>query len=224
MSAPKPDGPLGFWRPETTNDEFNSLYFFVQSMLKQINVATLVKVQAVHTEGRAAAVGTVDVVPLVNLIDGLGQSWQHTIIYGLPFFRLQGGVAGVICDPVVGDVGIAVFCDKDISAAKNSAAAAPPGSQRRFSYSDGLYFGAWSSKVAPTKAVILDSTGCEITCDTKVDGNVNVTGIYEVGGTQVVKARQPNIAAPSGGAPVDSAARATIVQILSLLQAHGLME
>jgi hypothetical protein len=149
MSTPQQDGVFGFNRPETPNSEFNALSFMIQSMLNQINVATLVKVKAVHSNDTGAA-GTVDVVPMVNLVDGTGASWSHTTVFGLPFFRLQGGNSGVICDPGVGDIGIALFCDHDISSVKTTRAAATPNTARRFSFSDGIYLGGWGS-AGPTQ-------------------------------------------------------------------------
>ncbi|WP_240885562.1 DUF2793 domain-containing protein [Sphingomonas sp. SFZ2018-12] len=46
---------------------------------------------------------------------------------------------------------------------------------------------------------------------------------FQVAGMQVVGARQPAIADPSGGAVVDQQARATIAALLSALRAHGLI-
>ena len=54
------------------NTPFNELSFVVQMMMAKMNVATLVQVVAVETSGRTAAVGTVDVLPLVNQVDGSG--------------------------------------------------------------------------------------------------------------------------------------------------------
>jgi len=156
------DGVFGFWRPETTNNDFNILSFIVQSMLSKVNVATIVQVKAVHTTGRVAPVGMVDVVPLVDLIDGSGVAWPHTTIFNVPFMRIQGGANAVICDPQVGDVGFCVFADRDLSSTKASGAAAPPASARRFSFSDALYIGGWMSKTAPQHYIVVDDTGVKI--------------------------------------------------------------
>lgn len=47
--------------------------------------------------------------------------------------------------------------------------------------------------------------------------------LVEVGGQQVVGARRPAIAAPSGGPTVDSEARAALADILIALRTHGLI-
>jgi hypothetical protein len=44
-----------------------------------------------------------------------------------------------------------------------------------------------------------------------------------IGGVQVVGARQPAIAAPSGGATVDGEARAVLGRVLAALRTHGLI-
>jgi hypothetical protein len=46
----------------------------------------------------------------------------------------------------------------------------------------------------------------------------------DIGGQQVVGARLPGIASPSGGVTVDDAARTAIQGILQALRAHGLIE
>lgn len=44
-----------------------------------------------------------------------------------------------------------------------------------------------------------------------------------IGGRQVVGARQPTIAAPSGGGTVDSEARAAVAALIVALETHGLI-
>lgn len=46
---------------------------------------------------------------------------------------------------------------------------------------------------------------------------------YQVGGTTVVRARQPAIADPVGGSVVDVQGRAAIASILAMLRTHGLI-
>lgn len=160
--APQQDGVFGFWRPQTSNSEFNALSFLVQTMLSKVNVATLVSVKGVHTTGRVAPVGMVDVVPMVDLVDGSGTAWPHTTIFNVPFMRIQGGANAVICDPQVGDVGFCVFADRDLSSVKASQSAAPPASSRRFSFSDALYIGGWLGNTTPAHYIVVDDTGIKI--------------------------------------------------------------
>lgn len=46
---------------------------------------------------------------------------------------------------------------------------------------------------------------------------------YQVGGTTVVRARQPAIADPAGGSTIDIQGRAAIASILAMLRTHGLI-
>jgi len=211
------DGFLPQSRPNTGNDPYNILNFAISQMLSGINVATLVKVVAVNVAG--LLVGTVDVQILVQQVDGAGTPIPSDTIYEVPFFRLQGGANAVIINPTVGDVGFAVFADRDISAVQASGAPNPPGSRRRFDLADALYIGGWCSNITPTQYIQF-ATG-SILLETPA---VNTPTKYEVAGIQVVKAQQPNIAPLTvTGAAADPIARAGVNAIMSLLQAHGLM-
>lgn len=224
VGTPQDQGVYGFWRPATDNSELNRLLFLIQTVLGRVNVAVPVKVVSVTSPGRGQGIGTVDVTPLVNMIDGQGAAHPHATVYGMPFFRASGGGSAFIADPAAGDIGLAIMCDRDISSVKaNSGAASQPGSFRRFAYSDGVYFGSIIA-AAPRQAIILDASGCEITAPTKVDGNLDLEGgVFKISGTQVVGAQQSHILGPVGGTTVDTQCRAVQALILSLLQTHGLM-
>ena len=137
---------------------FNMTWFLVQQALGLVRTATLVQVKACSNTDAVAPVGTVDVMPLVNLTDGLGNATKHGIVYGLPYFRLQGGHNAVIIDPEVGDIGIAVFADRDISSVKAAKAQSNPGSRRRFNWADGMYIGGVLN-AAPTQYIRFSSSG-----------------------------------------------------------------
>jgi hypothetical protein len=47
--------------------------------------------------------------------------------------------------------------------------------------------------------------------------------MLKIGGNQVVGARQPAIAAPTGGSTVDTEARTAVAAILVALKTHGLI-
>lgn len=224
QGTPQDQGVYGFWRPSSDNSPLNQLSFLIQTALARVNVAVPVKVVAVHSLGRGAGIGTVDVQPLVSMVDGQGGAWPHATVYGLPWCRPGGGGSAFIADPAAGDIGLAVFCDRDISSVKAAQGVAQPGSFRRFALTDGIYFGTIISAAAPARAIILDSNGCEITAPVKVDGNVDLEGgVFKISGTQVVGAQQGHINGPVGGSTVDAQCRAVQAQILSLLQTHGLM-
>lgn len=143
MSA-KTDGTgvVGQEGLNSSASEFNSIEFQIEQAFGKIATTRLVKVMSVESAGELAPVGFVDVKPMVNLVNGLlGDSMQHGIIYGVPYFRLQGGKNAIIIDPVVGDIGFVVVADRDSSIVKQTKTFGNPGSDRRFSLSDGLYVG-----------------------------------------------------------------------------------
>lgn len=176
-------------------DEYLALQFVVQSLLNRAATITLVKVVSCTNSGGVAPFGFVDVIPLVNQVAGDGTTVPHGTLYRLPYFRLQGGVNAVILDPQPDDIGLAAFCSRDISAVKANPAAAiananaskggaPPGSQRVFSMSDGLYVGGYLNGV-PSNYVRFAAGGITVTSVTKVtvhapdielEGPVHITG------------------------------------------------
>jgi hypothetical protein len=131
----------GFQDPTVVTSHFNTLAFIIEQALGQVRTVVPVKVLAVHTTGDIPAIGTVDVQVAVNQFDGLGNATKHGKTFGLTYFRLQGGNNGVISDPVVGDIGLALICDRDISALKQNKDISNPGSYRRFDIADGVYLG-----------------------------------------------------------------------------------
>lgn len=169
-------GYQGQQLPGDGSGSFGAQAFLINQLLSRVNTATLVKVVAVTNSGGVAAVGFVDVKPLVNLVDGAGNGKQHGILHKLPYFRLQGGANAIILDPIVGDIGIAVFADKDISKVKNTKKEANPGSGSRHSMSDGLYIGGVLNGV-PTQYVQFSSSGITVHSPTKVTLEAPITQI-----------------------------------------------
>lgn len=177
----------GQQRPDDTSSNFNVMCFIVRQMMAQMETMRLVQVKAVHGgAGAIAAAGTVDVLPLVNQIDGNGNPTPHGIVYGIPWWRLQGGTGAVICDPAVGDTGYVVVSNRDISVVKKTQAQSNPGSFRKFDLADGIYVGGVLNQI-PTQYIvftadgiqIVDLSGNQITMSASgiaFKGNVAVTG------------------------------------------------
>lgn len=129
-------GQMGLWG---STSDFNKTTFLVKQLLTLVRTASLVKVVKCTNEGGLAATGMVDVLPLVNMVDGLNNVTEHETVYGLTYCRVQGGKNAVICDPEPGDIGVAVFADRDISKVKKTKKQAAPGSRRKNSLADGMY-------------------------------------------------------------------------------------
>jgi Phage protein Gp138 N-terminal domain len=147
--------------------DFNQVRFVAQQLINRRATTTLVQVVAVTNTGQNAAVGFVDVKPMVHQVDGKGQPMPHGTIHRLPYLRMQGGPAAIIMDPHVGDIGMASFCSHDISKVKNTKQPALPGSGRRFSMSDGLYHGGMLNG-APQHVVRFDDQGVHVETPLKV--------------------------------------------------------
>lgn len=108
--------------------EYNRIYFAISQAIAKVQTATLVQIMAVTNAGEVDPVGFVDIMPLVNQVDGNGNPTPHVTIYNIPYLRIQGGTNAIIIDPQVGDIGIAVFTSRDISKVKSTKAQANPGS------------------------------------------------------------------------------------------------
>ena len=128
--------------PSDFDSEQNGLNFAIQQAMLKLQTALPVRVMAVRNSG-VSPVGVVDITVLVDMVDGQGNTVQHGTISNVPYFRLQGGANAVIVDPSPGDIGMACFCSRDISAVKSVKDAAPPGSWRSHDFSDALYLGGF---------------------------------------------------------------------------------
>lgn len=140
---------------------FNAISFVTRNLMNSMCTATLVKVLAVTNSGDLSPVGFVDLQPMVNLIDGAGIAVKHFPVYKCPYFRLQGGANAIVLDPQVGDIGIAIFADRDISSATANKDVANPGSFRRFDWADALYLGGVLNG-APTQYVQFNAAGITV--------------------------------------------------------------
>ncbi|HEV2540188.1 MAG TPA: Gp138 family membrane-puncturing spike protein [Frateuria sp.] len=165
-----------------------SAEFVIRRMLGRVRTATLVKVLAVSNAGGVEPVGTMDVQPLVNQTDGEGNVTPLPVLYGLPYMRIQGGTNAVILDPQIGDIGVAVFADRDLSAVIATKAQGVPGSLRRHSLSDGLYLGGMLNGT-PQQYVQFTTSGITVLSpqtvtiqapNVKVQGNLEVTGTTQL--------------------------------------------
>lgn len=136
-------GGTPFQTPTDAANEYKKLLFIFNQLLKGKATAQLVTVLACTNDGGIAPSGTVDVQILCNQVDGAGAPTPHGPMYNLPYFRLQGGTFAVIIDPVPGDIGVAVFASRDISAVVSAKGPANPASDRIMDYADGLYIGGF---------------------------------------------------------------------------------
>lgn len=159
--------------PGTTGTDYNTLAFVIGQILEKIQTVTLVKVISCTNDGELSPVGRVTVQPLVFQVSGANVITPHGEIADLPYVRVQGGSNAVIIDPEKDDIGIALFCSRDIAnvkadpAAALAAGGAPPGSFGAFDYADGLYIGGVLNG-NPIQYIRFSADGIEIVSPTKI--------------------------------------------------------
>lgn len=162
----------------TNNTQVNQLDFVITQMINKIHTCLPCKVMAVHAS--SGSVGYVDILPLVTHVDGMGKSVQPVTHYNVPYSRIQGGIAALIIDPVVGDIGLVCFASKDSSNVKaGTTEPQQPASFRRFSPSDGFYIGGFLNQ-APE--IYVELTQAKV-CNIIAEGGVNIKGNVTVEGT-----------------------------------------
>ncbi len=146
----------------SSNTSYNALDFFVKNMINGlVNTALPVRVEAVEEvetsavssesnsinnseesskeRKKPAKAGYVSILPLIQQYDAFGNVLESQIIHNVPYMRLQSGTAAIDILPQVGDIGIAIFAQQDISKVSNIPSKPP--SFRAFSMADAVYIG-----------------------------------------------------------------------------------
>ena len=152
---------------EARYDQRSAQLELIRQALDDTRTATLVQVIAVTNSGGLEPVGFVDIQLLVGRLDGDNQVINSGVVHDVPYMRLQGGTNAVILDPQVGDIGIALVADRDISSVKATKAVAPPGSNRKHDMADALYLGGVLNGV-PQQYVRFSADGISLVSPTKV--------------------------------------------------------
>lgn len=155
---------------DVDSSDLNRLEFLIKVLQRDMSTAIPVIITATQA-GDTNAAGYVDARPLVAQIDAWGNSLPMAAIHHLPYFRLQSGRAAVVLDPVVGDIGLAVFAQSDCSNVKQGAnQTVQPGSWRKFDQSDGFYVGGFLNKSVDTFVRLAQDGSITI----KAPGNVTI--------------------------------------------------
>lgn len=183
------NGYTNLQSPTSDATQSEAINFIIKQYLVGVRTAMLVEVKGVSNNGGISPVGTVDIIPLVSQLDGAGNVISHGQINGVPYFRVQGGSDAIIIDPKVGDIGIAVIADRDISAAKNARKESPPGSKRRFHFSDAMYIGGLLNGT-PSQYIRFSTEGIEVNSPTKI---INIAPIIENNASSSFTVNAPSI-------------------------------
>lgn len=177
MSQLQDDQPLQDIRPEQLTGAL-SFQNVVKSLIGNAHTSMLVQVLSVDSSNLSCSIK-----PLTMLIDAQNNAYERGVINNIPFFRLQGGINGIICDPQVGDIGLAVFCERDISMVKRNKVQSPPSSKRQYDLNDAVYIGGFLNNT-PQQYIQFTDTGINI----KTIGDVNINGmVIKKDGTIVTK-------------------------------------
>lgn len=166
MSQSQDSNPIQDIRPEQTLG-IMGFQRTIQGMLGKIHTLTLAKVITVN-----ASENTCSIQPLTMLIDGANVAYERGIIENVPCFLLQGGANGIICNPVAGDIGLALFCERDISMVKRNKSQQPPNTKRQYDLNDALYLGGYLNE-KPKQYVEFLENGINI----KSTGDININGL-----------------------------------------------
>ena len=159
--------PLLNIRPEqSVHGTAANFQFVVEALLGRLHTLQLAQVMAVNADN------TCSIKPLVMKIDGNNDAYERGTITNVPYFISQGGGNAVIIPPKVGDIGLAAFCERDISMVKRNKAEAPPDTRRMYDLNDALYFGGFLNG-APTQYIQFLDSGINI----KSTGDININGL-----------------------------------------------
>ena len=152
----------------------NAHDFAIRMALARVRTALDVKVMAVHA-GSQPYQYTVDVQPLVSMMDRAGNTFPHGTIYGINVANM-GGANGALCvKPKVGDEGLIVIADRDHSSARRAKDIAPPGSRRMHDLSDATYYGGHGDMNTAAASIVIDETGIKLYGNTTITGTLSVS-------------------------------------------------
>lgn len=153
--------------------EIDKTKYAIDQSMMNINTILYCEIELVNGDGSC------DVRSLVNYLDNDSKPITPPLQFNLPKLEIRGGNAGVIVEPIKGDVVIIGFCQRDISAIKKTLKRQNPASLRRFSVMDGTILGIISNTppsiyVKITKdGIILEATNKPITVNTTGDTTIN---------------------------------------------------
>lgn len=173
-----------------TGSTYNMLDYMIRSVIRGlVNTAIPVVVTGVETTGSSSGAGYVSAKPLVMARDGYGNGLPNVSIPKLPYFRYQFGSSAVICDPKVGDIGLAVFAQSDCSNINGETNEKIPQTHRQYDMSDGFYLGGFWGKT-PTNYIELTDDKINIKTPTSINidcPKVNITGDVVITGEMTAK-------------------------------------
>lgn len=185
----------------TTADDYNTLAFVFWSLMANVQTATIVKVISCTNDGGLSPVGRVTVQPCVNQMTGNRQAVPHGEIFNCLYSRMSGGDSALIMDPAEGDLGLMVFCSRDLSQVIANQGPANPGSFRKFDWPDGVFTMNVPLGKTPTQYVrFSDTDGIEVVSPVKVKLSAPV---IDIEATTSITINSPSNDIKGGGTQID---------------------
>ena len=136
-------------------DDYNALIYIINSVVKKVNTADLVKVLSVDTTTK-----TISVIPIIKNANAEGDAIEETPIFGIRYFGWQFGGNAIKGTPEVGDIGLIVTCKKDISSPDSGVIQ----TYREYCPSDSIYIGGiFGLNQEPTQFIEFTANGINIT-------------------------------------------------------------
>lgn len=167
--------------PVDTSCDANMLGYVFSRLIGNMTFVKIVRVIDVNTSN-----GVVDLEGLLYTVNANGESLNDGGRYfSIPYLRLQRGVSAVVMNPVVGDVGLMVCCDRDITGIKDNKTASVPTSNRLHSAADGIYLTSIAC-LSTTPSQYIEFSDDKITIvaphGLHVDGDITTNGTITASG------------------------------------------
>lgn len=162
------------FKPQDVNCEANINEFIFNTLMSRHSFVQLVIVKKVK------AGPLLDVMPLVSGFSADGSRVDNSTVFNVPVWRLQRGASAVIMDPIEGDIGLMLCCDRDITKVRDEKKESLPASKRVHSKSDGIYLGGVLN-AEPSQYVKFANDGIDIVSPlvVQVNGNTVVVNADE---------------------------------------------
>lgn len=168
---------------EEQHDPDRAQEYTILRLISRVHTAQLVRVMAV--EPVADRVGFVTCQPVIQDTATNGVLIAQSPIYRVPYLRVQGGVSALIIDPAEGDIGVALFAERDITAFKDTLQDGAAATERQFSSGDALYLGGFLNG-APAQYVRLRPGAGGIDVITPGAMNLQAGGVATLSAAQFV--------------------------------------
>lgn len=158
-------------------NEANQWEYVINNKLKQINTILLCEIEIINVDG------SFDVKSLTYQIGHDGVPHEPPIQFNIPKLEIRGGIAGIVVEPIVGDIVVVGYVQRDITAVKKEKKRSNPSSARLFNHNDGIILGI-IGRQPPSIFVKITKDGVDITGANKPI-NIITTGDTTVKGNNV---------------------------------------